>query len=1147
MANQMTIFEQIPDIGPLLTLRNEVQTGLSGLLDAFPSDPQTLLGALPEAVTMARDAIPDDWSSLTTGLATFIRQSIRILPADSLAEVDHLLAGLVTVQTFISAHPMGRKIRAGGNIRQIAEVLREEWDQAGVRAGLTSRVQGLIGNVLPVESLQTLTDFIRAVEGLERNAPTDPEALLVFLTQRIFGLPGSILAGPWTVIERFLARFDDLIAGVAPGSVTEPAGRLATALHAARGHLTGMAPDDAAAYQVVLDTLMQARAHLVAVQSGINTAIMAAETATSGLNADALRVDLEAALRAVPQLDVQRLEDVRAVLLQFLEHLTEQVQTLDPGQAVDRLTQFNARLETALSELGLQAAQDAVLKLFHDLITELGKAEQLIQPVKNTIHQIIQDIQTAIANTGVDQVKAHIQAVFDRVKTSIADINLGEIVGLLEDALQQIINLIDGISLEALADGLNTAMKQVMSAIVRLAQVAETAVREVNDALMTIDRIDLNPVAQPVMNEINAMRASLEAIDPDRLSDAERVAFVLATTVLQQIEFKDLITEPLLKGYDELAQPLLRGLQEILGKLTAVVDLALAFDPETLLQPLLQPYTEMLGKLDQIQAERLIDPIKRTLAEVVQSLEQQIKPETLLQPLQQGYDQLMGAFERLSPEQLRAPLDPVYNGIKELLDKIDLSPAFDQITQLETELFDELKSLVLDAINDLHLPEPLPEFLASLTSLIDALSPSTIRDPAAALTSLGSTVAGSFRPGDMLAPLDTLYQRLVAALNTIPVERLVAAFTRLKDELGRALELIDPHTMSTTVAGRATAALTALDPIDPQALIDSLSVGHGMLVVAYTGLDASQVPPGLRAQYQQIGMLITQLEPSLALGVQTGRFTTIRGRLSRLAAGIDLSSLAHLADPLRAALDPLVPEFLRQEITPETIRNGLQALSPGSIAQEINAAFDALHDAMTNLQAATQPAVMNLLNTVKKHLLFVDPAGWKDTFAQIKTELLAVFKRLSPAFLIDEFQELFNTLKGTLGNFNPQTIIEGLRQSFDAALDVVHNLDLSPLAERLNQLLTVLKSKLKFLDPKKLQALLKAIFDEVHKLVQTLDVKRLLEAFKKVLDNFRKELEQVLNRAGSAFDAFTQELQRISARIGVPLGALGELAGGIPI
>ena len=60
-------------------------------------------------------------------------------------------------------------------------------------------------------------------------------------------------------------------------------------------------------------------------------------------------------------------------------------------------------------------------------------------------------------------------------------------------------------------------------------------------------------------------------------------------------------------------------------------------------------------------------------------------------------------------------------------------------------------------------------------------------------------------------------------------------------------------------------------------------------------------------------------------------------------------------------------------------------------------------------------------------------------------------------------------------------------------------------------------------------------------------VKRLLEAFKKVLDNFRKELEQVLNRAGSAFDAFTQELQRISARIGVPLGALGELAGGIPI
>jgi len=1147
MANNTTVFEQIPDIGPLLTLRNGVQSGLGGLLDAFPSDPNTLLGALPGAVTTARGAIPGDPSSLTAGLSTFISQGTRILPVGSLAEIDNLLAGLVAIQTFISEHPIGSKIGASGDLRQIAEVLHEEWDRSGVQGDLTGRVQGLIGNILPVESLQTLTELICAVESLERGAPTDPEALLVFLARHIFGLPGSILAGPWAVIEPFLIHFDDLVAGIAPGSVTEPAGRLATALDAARGRLAGMTPDDAAAYQAVLDTLTQARTHLVTVQSGINAAIAVAETATSGLDAGSLRADLEAELRAVPQLDVQRLEDVRAMLLRFLEGLIEQVQVLDPGQAVDRLTQFNTQLESALSEFGLQAAQDAVLKLFRDLIAELGKAEQLIQPVKDALHRIIQDIRKAITDTGVDQVKAGIQALFDEIKTAIENINLGEVVGLLENGLKQITDLIEGIPLESLANGLNTAIEQVKSAIAGLVQAAETAVREVNNVLTSIGQIDLDPVAQPVIDEINAMKASLRAIDPDRLSNAERVAFVLATAVLQEIEFKDLITDPLLSLYEETTQPIVKGLEEVLGKLTAVIDLVLAFDPETLLQPLLQPYTEILGKLDQLQAEQLINPIKQKLDEVIRSLEQQIKPETLLQPLQQGYDQLVAAFERLSPEQLRAPLDEIYDKIKELLDKIDLSPVFAQITQLETELFDELKSLVLDAINELNLPEPLPGFLASLVPLIDALSPTTIRDPAAALESLGSTVAGSFRPGDMLAPLDRLYQRLVAALNTIPAERLVAAFTRLRDELGRALDLIDPANLSAAVANRATAALATLDQIAPQALIASLSDAHGTLVAAYAGIDASQVPSGLRPQYQQIGLLITQLEPSLALGGQTGRFTTVRDRLSGFAAGIDLSGLANLADPIRAALDPLVPDFLRGEISLETIRNGLQALSPARIAEEINAAFDRLLDAVADLQAAIQPAVVNLLNTVKKHLLFVDPAGWKETFEQIKAELLAVFERLSPVFLIDEFQDLFNTLKGTLENFNPQTIIEGVRESFDAALNVVRNLDLSPLTERLNQLLTVLKSKLKFLDPRKLQAALKAIFDEVRKLVQALDVKRLLETFKKALDDFRKELERVLNRAGLAFDALKQELKRISARIGSPLGAVGTLPGGLPI
>jgi hypothetical protein len=1147
MADQTTVFEQIPDIGPLLTLRDEMQTGLGGLLDAFPSDPNTLLGALPEAVTTAHDAIPGDPSSLTSGLSTFISRGASMLPAGSLAEVDDLLAGLVSIQTFISEHPIGGKIGAGGNLRQIADVLREEWDQSGVRGNFTSQVQGLIGNVLPVESLQTLTDFIHAVEGMERGVPTDPEALLVFLTQHIFGLPGSILAGPWAVINAFLGHFDDLITGVVPGSVTEPASHLSTALDTAAGRLTGMAPDDAAAYPAVLDTLTQARTHLVTVQSGIDTAITVAGTATSGMNIDGLQADLEAALRDVPPLDVQRLEDVRAVLLQFLEELIEQVQALDAGQAVDRLAQFNAQLEATLSELGLQTAQEAVLKLFRDLSAELGKTEQLIEPVKDTVHKIIQDIQTAITDTGVDRVKADLQDVFDQIKAAIEAINLDEIVGLLEDGLRQIIDLIDGIPLEALADGLDTALERVKQAVDELAQAAGTAIREVNGALTSIGRIDLDSVAQPVIDEINDMKASLRTIDPDRLSEAERAAFVLGTTVLQEIEFKDLITDPLLALYDEIAQPIVEGLEEILGKLTAVVELVLAFDPETLLQPLLQPYAEIFGKLDQLQAEQLIEPIRQKLDKVVQSLEQQVGPETLFQPLQQGYDQFMAAFETLSPEGLRAPLDVIYDTIEELLDKIDLSPVFDQITQLETELFDEVKSLVLGAIDDLNLPEPLPEFLTSLVSLIDVLSPATIRDPAAALESLGSTVAGSFRPGDMLAPLEGLYQRLLAALDTIPTEQLLAAFTRLRDELGHGLDLIDPDNLAAAVAEKANTALATLDQVDPQALITSLSGGHGALVTAYAGIDASQVPPELRPQYQQIGLLITQLEPSLALGGQTGGFTSVCNRLSGLAAGIDLSGLAHLVDPLRAVLNPLVPDFLRDEISLGTIRNGLQALSPASIAEEINATFDALLDAVTDLQAAVQPAVMNLLNTVKKHLLFVDPAGWKDAFEQIKTEILAVFEQLSPTFLVDEFQELFNALKSTLDSFNPQTIIEGVGESFDAALDIVRDLDLSPLTERLNQLLTVLESKLKLLDPQKLQDLLKAIFNEVRKLVEALDVKRLLESFQRVLTDFHEELEQMLNRAGSAFDALKQELGRIGNRIGSPLGTLSGLSEGLPI
>src|SRR5262249_647781 len=131
----------------------------------------------------------------------------------------------------------------------------------------------------------------------------------------------------------------------------------------------------------------------------------------------------------------------------------------------------------------------------------------------------------------------------------------------LAAALQQFQN----IPIAELGQELATAVQQAGQVIQDLETNLSSALDEVKTLLSALDGIDFRPVADEVVDEIDALKTKLAAIHRESLSDVERVAIQAALSVLRGIDLEGMIEIELKKGFAALDDQLTQAVQAILN------------------------------------------------------------------------------------------------------------------------------------------------------------------------------------------------------------------------------------------------------------------------------------------------------------------------------------------------------------------------------------------------------------------------------------------------------------------------------------------------------------------------------------------------------------------------------------------------------
>ena len=268
-------------------------------------------------------------------------------------------------------------------------------------------------------------------------------------------------------------------------------------------------------------------------------------------------------------------------------------------------------------------------------------AGSILSEIRQTIQKFLDRIRQAIEAVPTGQIQQTIEQMLGRVKQEIDKLDLTgigtTIEGKLHDATAFVTdNINDALknTVKSAVDGLlqnlknlpipdiGTQLTDAVGQLKTLIQELETAIQgsldQLNQFLSQLDSLSFKPVSDEVIGEINDIKSRLQAINPNALSDIEKLALKAALAVLQGIDLEGKVNVQL-KGSFHGAGGGLKGLINDLG---AVLD-------------------RLKQQLDQFQPQQIIGVLSGALDKAAQ-LADQLNGKLLLAPVYKEIDNLTG-------------------------------------------------------------------------------------------------------------------------------------------------------------------------------------------------------------------------------------------------------------------------------------------------------------------------------------------------------------------------------------------------------------------------------------------------------------------------------------------------------------------------
>jgi hypothetical protein len=1125
------IFDQLPDLASLGDLRDLVGADFQNALDVTPQTPTDILGSLPGTLNTLSNAVPGDPAALVQPLSTLFDKARNAADLDLAQPVRAVADGLAQVHNDVLGSALGELAFAPGETRELREILLEQVPQLTDQflSGLTSMRDGVIS----AERVQETIDFVGEISALTADLPTEPDEIVDFLAQSFVGLPGSLLEAPLALTSPVLDRLEQMAGAAANNDVQLQLPFLAAQLDGAADQIGAIDVTVESSYQAVIERLIAAQTSLVAISGGVQNAIESLSDGLSQVDLGQFETDFQAAIEGIPALEVTSLDEVGASILTPLERINQAMESLGPQEFVERLRVLLQGLAEGQQELALGSWQADVLGFFEEVKTfveqlDLTSIRDQVGSAFHTIDQEISALGADFKQTLVDTINEPLSAV----ENAVDSIDLASVTAFIEEVFGQLNTALDNISIADLQAELVSAFGTLDGVIDDLVTQTTSIAGQLDDIISSLGEIQFDSVTSEVIADIEGLTAKLEQIDPDSLGTPQKIALSAAVGILQAIDFQEAVTDVLTDRCNELVALPRVPLQTVADRLDALFERIAAFEPEIIVAPLGGLYVRILQPIDSFQASTLLQPLEDTLSRAREAFDA-LSPEQLKAPLDELYAPLPAALDALSPAELLQPVVDVFDGFEEALRKVDLTTLFGELETLLDDLFAQARAEIVDHIQGLGLPSPVSDFLTSLAGLLDLVSPTFFTDPADKLVGAMDSILADFKPGDLFVPLQALYAQLVALLDQVDDTVLVDGFERVRETLTTTMSRTDPGIVVGRINNLSLETSTFYSALNPGSLAPALDGPYQSLTTAFAGIDESEVPPNLQSQYDQIEGLITSLNPQPVLTALQGSYTSALDQLDGLGQ-VSLDGLADTFAPVRQQIDGLIPDFLREPVTTESIATALTDLRPDAIAAEVDAAFDEFKQRFTALRPQLVAELQAFADEQRDLLVFFDFRALAEKFQEIYDAIIEQVAALNPAAIVADLQGVFDAVKTQIEDLDPTFLVDELTGTFDQIKGKLDDLGLDAVESGLETSLENVKDNLALLDPLEIlrQAGLLDTFADLKDALAEISVATLVADLDEALKKLCAELESELEKTQTAFERMLSAIPSVGAGVG---------------
>ncbi len=1109
----------LPDLSSLTGSRDGVLGAIQAIGSALPDDPSTLTAGLNGHSSSLQAALDLDVGSLTGGVTDALGGLTSAIPSGSLPELQQLLAAVAGALGTLD--PFKQALSPDGDLLDLQSLaLKQSGDP-------TARVTDLLGqltDIIPADAIQTLETFVETVTAFEAAIPTDTGQVAEFLARGFLGVPHDLLDPARAALDGFLSDVTALAPQPGVDAMHAAAAALAVELGSARTLVLALDPADVPGYAAVVTALTQLRAHVHAFADQVASLVAAFRTGLGALNPGAFVASLESALAAVPEIHAPDTGQFLELVTGPIRRLNELADTVTPEQVAllirgwsdfaeqevigESFDEISALIRKPFEEVGhlieglhlevIREAFQAALAPVHDAITGVTGA---LDSVRQGLVEAIEAASTAVGalTTAAGEAETALNEVAAAVQTASASVDL---TAFHDEAL-------------ALVTELSGSIGEVVGE-------AGDAVGKLRELVDQLGEVDLHGAASAATDAIGRLTEVLASIDTTSIPEA-----LLSELRSGLSGFLDQIS--LQPVHDAIQAVLDAAPLDVLDEFTEAFDGVLheleGFSPTGLLQPLEAPFDEVIRQLNDLRPGALLDPVIDVLQEAKTSLDG-FAPAVLLAPLDAPLAEARSALEQVAPEHLLAPLHGPFTELMTLVDKLDGKAALDEIQGAFSGW--------------------LQQGFTGLQGLGDAFGGATGTKAFVEGAASGALPADfGLRPGDILKPVEELYDKVVALIHQVPAERLVAAFEQVRGALVGTLDALAPGNLHAHVHGHVESAIAAFDVVGDAELVAGLFAEHAQLVVAVDSIDPARVPAGAAAQHTQLLSLTVDADPRAALAPVVTQLQGLRGDALGLATSLDTGVVAGGFGAVAARLDALIPDFLREPVTVESLEAALDGLNPKHLADEVNAEFELLIGKLlkfAEMFGVELPKAVKAWTDRFEHGL---DGIVRDAFEAVHAPLKAQLASLDPAGLeADLNAAVYAPIQAALDSLSLEGIVgdAGLTASYDGAKAALGGVleSLQNLKGSLDTALRTALDDVTAISPRGLEADLQQAYAPIAQALGGLDLGGLADElkaqFQRIGDEAADVLQEVLEALKALVDAIPHGVEDVSASADVSFG-----------